>query len=153
MHPAYSVILFTTASGAGYGLLALLGLVGINHGQASSLAFGLVSMVIALGLMTARRAPRGPAGSAAPTARPPMPWFVLGFVGLVIVNSLVTVPPAPHRLLVGLTTFLLSVALAAMGLETDIRKLAAKGLRPALLGLAAFLFIAAFSLALVKFAG
>ncbi|MCB1435161.1 MAG: dimethyl sulfoxide reductase anchor subunit, partial [Alphaproteobacteria bacterium] len=52
MHPAYSVILFTTASGAGYGLLALLGLVGINHGQASSLAFGLVSMVIALGLIT-----------------------------------------------------------------------------------------------------
>ena len=26
MHPAYSVILFTTASGAGYGLLALIGL-------------------------------------------------------------------------------------------------------------------------------
>ncbi len=52
MHPAYSVILFTTASGAGYGLLALLGLVGVNHGQASSLAFGLVAMVIALGLIT-----------------------------------------------------------------------------------------------------
>jgi DMSO reductase anchor subunit len=52
MHPAYSVILFTTASGAGYGLLALLGLVGVNHGQASSLAFGLTSMVIALGLIT-----------------------------------------------------------------------------------------------------
>ena len=40
MHPAYSVILFTTASGAGYGLLALLGLVAFNHGQASSFAFG-----------------------------------------------------------------------------------------------------------------
>ena len=52
MHPAYSVILFTTASGAGYGLLALLGLVGINHGQASSLAFGIVAMLIALGLIT-----------------------------------------------------------------------------------------------------
>ena len=52
MHPAYSVILFTTASGAGYGLLALLGLVGFNHGQASSLAFGLTAMVIALGLIT-----------------------------------------------------------------------------------------------------
>jgi DMSO reductase anchor subunit len=36
MHPAYSVILFTTASGAGYGLLALLGLVGLNHGPAFS---------------------------------------------------------------------------------------------------------------------
>ena len=52
MHPAYSVILFTTASGAGYGLLALLGLVGANHGQASSLGFGLTAMVVALGLVT-----------------------------------------------------------------------------------------------------
>lgn len=52
MHPAYSVILFTTASGAGYGLLALLCLVGLSHGEASSLAFGLTAMVISLGLIT-----------------------------------------------------------------------------------------------------
>ena len=52
MNPAYSVILFTTASGAGYGLLALLGLVGFNHGPASSFAFGLVAMTKALGLIT-----------------------------------------------------------------------------------------------------
>jgi DMSO reductase anchor subunit len=52
MHPAYSVILFTTASGAGYGLLALLGLVGFNHGPASTLAFAVTCMVIALGLIT-----------------------------------------------------------------------------------------------------
>jgi DMSO reductase anchor subunit len=52
MHPPYSVILFSTASGAGYGLLALLGLVGFNHGQASSLGFGLTSFIIALGLIT-----------------------------------------------------------------------------------------------------
>lgn len=52
MHPAYSVILFTTASGAGYGLLALLGLVGFNHGVASSASFALVSMAIALVLIT-----------------------------------------------------------------------------------------------------
>jgi DMSO reductase anchor subunit len=52
MHPAYSVILFTTASGAGYGLLALLGLTGMSHGQASSVAFGLTAMVVSLGLIT-----------------------------------------------------------------------------------------------------
>ena len=52
MHPAYSVILFTTASGMGYGMLVLLGLVGISHGQASSLAFGLTTMIMALGLVT-----------------------------------------------------------------------------------------------------
>jgi DMSO reductase anchor subunit len=52
MNPAYSVILFTTVSGAGYGLLALLGLVGFNHGPVSNFAFGLVAVVVALGLIT-----------------------------------------------------------------------------------------------------
>ncbi len=52
MHPAYSVILFTTASGAGYGLLALLGLTGASHGAASNFWYGAVSMLVALGLIT-----------------------------------------------------------------------------------------------------
>ena len=52
MNPAYSVILFTTASGAGYGLLFLLGLVGFNHGRASSLEFALTAIVAALALIT-----------------------------------------------------------------------------------------------------
>jgi DMSO reductase anchor subunit len=52
MNPAYSVILFTTASGAGYGLLFLLGLVGVSHGKASSLAFAAITMIVALGLIT-----------------------------------------------------------------------------------------------------
>jgi sulfite dehydrogenase (quinone) subunit SoeC len=52
MNPAYSVILFTTASGAGYGLLALLGFVGFNHGPVSVMAFGIAAIVIALGLIT-----------------------------------------------------------------------------------------------------
>jgi uncharacterized integral membrane protein (TIGR00698 family) len=84
-------------------------------------------------------------------ARPPLPWFVLGFIALVVLNSIITVPPSAKAFIVPATTFLLSVALAAMGLETDIRKLKAEGLRPLLLGLAAFLFIAAFSLTLVHF--
>lgn len=53
MHPAYSVIFFTTASGAGYGLLALLGLTGIVHGPASHWWFGAISLVTALLLITA----------------------------------------------------------------------------------------------------
>lgn len=52
MNPAYSVILFTTASGAGYGLLALLGLAGASHGRASTMGFAFTSMAIALALIT-----------------------------------------------------------------------------------------------------
>jgi uncharacterized integral membrane protein (TIGR00698 family) len=111
----------------------------------------LAPTVITLGLM----ASRGPAcpTSKSPAARPPMPWFVLGFVAIVGLNSLVVIPSEQKALIATVTTFLLSVALAAMGLETDFRKLLARGMRPALLGALAFIFIASFSLALVKLLG
>jgi uncharacterized integral membrane protein (TIGR00698 family) len=113
----------------------------------------LAPTVIALGLMTARNTARRDPAAMASSSRPPMPWFVLGFVALVGVNSLITIPAADKIWIASATTFLLSVALAAMGLETDIRKLTAKGVRPALLGALAFLFIASFSLALIKLIG
>jgi uncharacterized integral membrane protein (TIGR00698 family) len=113
----------------------------------------LAPTVIALGLMTARNtATRDPAAGV-PSSRPPMPWFVLGFVTLVGLNSVIAIPAASKMWIGAATTFLLSVALAAMGLETDIRKLAARGVRPALLGAVAFLFIASFSLTLIKLNG
>ena len=102
----------------------------------------LAPVVAALGLYLAR----GGEGAA----RAPFPWFVLGFVALVALNSAVPLPEAPKALAIQATPALLAVALAAMGLETDLVKLREKGLRPLLLGLASFLFIASFSLALVK---
>ena len=70
----------------------------------------------------------------AASATPPFPWFALGFIALVGLNTVVAIPPDARKVIVTLTTFLLSVALAAMGLETDISRLYAKGLRPAILG-------------------
>jgi uncharacterized membrane protein YadS len=62
------------------------------------------------------------------------------------------VPADAHAWSVAATTFL-SIALAATGLEADIGKLRAKGFRPALLGAFSFLFIAGFSLMLIKLTG
>jgi uncharacterized integral membrane protein (TIGR00698 family) len=111
----------------------------------------LAPMIIAIGALTTRNAERR--GLDGMSVRPPTPWFVFGFVALVGLNSLVTIPTETKAWIVAVTTFMLSVALAAMGLETDIRKLAAKGFRPALLGASAFLFIAGFSLLLIKLTG
>jgi len=111
----------------------------------------LAPVVIVLGLAARQRASTSSATQGGTTA--PMPWFVLGFIAMVGVNSLVDIPVEAKTWIVALTTFLLTMALAAMGLETDIRKLRAKGLRPLFLGLAAFLFIATFSLMLVKLVG
>lgn len=110
----------------------------------------LAPMIVSLGFIERRR-PKPHSHGAAKSV--PMPYFVFGFVALVLLNSVITIPVAAKDILVPATTFLLSVALAAMGLETDIAKLRSKGLRPLLLGLAAFVFIATFSLLLVKLTG
>jgi sulfite dehydrogenase (quinone) subunit SoeC len=52
MNPAYSVILFTTASGAGYGLLGLIAMAGASHGRASTSLFAYTTIGIALSLIT-----------------------------------------------------------------------------------------------------
>ena len=72
MNPAYSVILFTTASGAGYGLLALLGLMGARWGLPTSLLFAGVTLVIALGLIT-----MGLLASTLHLGRPERAWRAL----------------------------------------------------------------------------
>lgn len=53
MHPALSVIVFTVASGAGYGLLATLGLLAACGAVLPSLPLGLAGFGIALALITA----------------------------------------------------------------------------------------------------
>jgi uncharacterized integral membrane protein (TIGR00698 family) len=112
----------------------------------------LAPTVIALGFVATRHAHQHDRSQTGSGNRPPLPWFVLGFIALAGLNSFVSIPAEARSAIVLLTTFLLSMALAAMGLETDIAKLKAKGIRPFLLGLSAFLFIAGFSLMLVKMA-
>nr|WP_245295359.1 YeiH family protein [Pseudaminobacter manganicus] len=103
----------------------------------------LAPMVIGLGLL----ARRGSAGAGG--ARPPMPWFVVAFVAVVAFNSVVEVPAEVESSIALVATALLTMGLAAMGLQTDIRNIRLRGLRPLLLALSAFVFIAGFSLALV----
>lgn len=52
MHPAYSVIFFTTASGAGYGMLVWLAILAATNAVSPSLASGVTIFVVALGLIT-----------------------------------------------------------------------------------------------------
>lgn len=69
MHPAYSVIFFTTASGAGYGLLAWLALASALRGAPSFWGMGLLGMGLALLLITA-----GLLASTAHLGRPERAW-------------------------------------------------------------------------------
>jgi len=53
MHPAFSVIFFTTASGAGYGLLVLLALFGVTGLLPIDTWLGFVAFALSLGLIGA----------------------------------------------------------------------------------------------------
>ncbi|MBZ9962613.1 YeiH family protein [Mesorhizobium sp. BR1-1-2] len=107
----------------------------------------LAPMVIALGL-TVRR--KGTSDQQA--ARPPMPLFVAAFVAVVALNSLVAISAGVKSAMAVATTIMLTMGLAAMGLQADISQLRSRGLRPLALAFSAFLFIGGFSLMLVKFA-
>lgn len=52
MHPAYSVIFFTTASGAGYGLLILMALLGVGGALPADTWFGVVGLGLAFALFS-----------------------------------------------------------------------------------------------------
>ncbi len=69
MHPAYSVIFFTTATGAGYGLLALLALAAITGMVPPDFWLGLVGLGLALGLVSA-----GLLSSTGHLGRPERAW-------------------------------------------------------------------------------
>lgn len=80
--------------------------------------------------------------------RAPMPWFVFGFLAMVLLAGTGWITPGLRTGASLVTQALLAFALAAVGLETDLRKLIAQGWRPLALGAAATAFIASSTLAL-----
>ncbi|MER8522742.1 DmsC/YnfH family molybdoenzyme membrane anchor subunit [Mesorhizobium sp. M0598] len=69
MHPAFSVVFFTTATGAGYGLLALLGVLAGQGFIPPDFWLGLTGMGLALGLIST-----GLLSSAGHLGRPERAW-------------------------------------------------------------------------------
>jgi uncharacterized integral membrane protein (TIGR00698 family) len=107
----------------------------------------LAPLVAVLGLLMIRTGRPAGAGKSRPW---PVPGFVIGFVALCLVATWVPLSGEVKTWVSTANQFLLTMALAAMGLETDVRKLSGRGVRPLLLGSAAWLFIAGLSYALIR---
>lgn len=104
----------------------------------------LAPLVLLMGLWAHRLSSRSDAGSG----RAPMPWFVFGFLGMVLLAGTGWIEAEWRSSANLITQALLAFALAAVGLETDLRKLVAQGWRPLVLGATATLFIASTTLLL-----
>jgi uncharacterized integral membrane protein (TIGR00698 family) len=133
------------------------GTVSAQYGAISKLSrvMLLAPVVFTMGMLATRRRagaigdPQSIAQSNSP-GKTPVPWWVLGFLAMILVNSSSLLSAVWTARLVMANQFLLALALAAMGLETSIRKLRAAGLRPFLLGSGAWCFISVLSLSLIR---
>jgi uncharacterized integral membrane protein (TIGR00698 family) len=124
---------------------------GVEAGETATIAklarvAALAPMVFMLGYLAHRNAAED-RGSRTPT-----PWFVIAFGVVVALNSLVEMPDAIRSAIALVTTTLLTMGLAAMGLQADVSKIRSRGMRPLLLAFSSFLFIACFSLLAIKLA-
>lgn len=81
------------------------------------------------------------------------PWFVIGFVLAAIVNTFVELPVGLNTNLVMIGKFMIVMAMSAIGLNTNFKKLIHNGMRPILLGLSCWFTVAIVSLVIQYFMG
>ncbi|WP_435945652.1 YeiH family putative sulfate export transporter [Dryocola sp. BD586] len=91
-------------------------------------------------LLAARIKQLAPAG-ASRTGKIAIPWFAVLFILVAIVNSFHLLPNPLVNALVTLDTFLLAMAMAALGLTTHIGALKKAGVRPLLMALVLFVWL------------
>ena len=84
----------------------------------------LVPVVVVISLITHR------SRADSPDRRPLMPWFLVAFVVLVIVNSIGWVPEQAHTLLTPVSSWCLLTAVAALGVKTSLKTLTEVGMAP-----------------------
>jgi uncharacterized integral membrane protein (TIGR00698 family) len=76
------------------------------------------------------------------------PWFILWFVVASAIRTAGAIPASWHAPIHAGAEFLIIVALTAIGLSSDLRRMAATGMRPILLGLGVWAAVACSSLAM-----
>ena len=106
----------------------------------------------------AAAAPASPAALASAHMSPRraiklVPWFLIGFVLVAAVNSCGIIPASAHSPLEHASVFLVSVALSAIGLSTNVAALRKAGARPLILGAVLWITVATASLGLQALTG
>jgi len=71
----------------------------------------------------------------------PWPWFVLGFLLMVLANSLLPLPAWFVSALQTTAQILLTIAMAALGLQTKISAIKTAGVKPLLLSSCLFVLL------------
>ena len=90
----------------------------------------LVPVLLILGVWAARRTAPAAAGVPAEKGKVSIPWFAVGFLVVIGFNSLDLLPAVMVDAINYFDTFLLTMAMAALGAETSIDKFKKAGAKP-----------------------
>jgi uncharacterized integral membrane protein (TIGR00698 family) len=105
----------------------------------------LVPLLTILGLALTRFGSKGGApdeGEGAGAAKGSFPWFALWFIVCAGINSLHIVPPAVVEVINTLDLFILTMAMCALGMETNLIKVRKVGAKPFVMALVLALWLA-----------
>lgn len=121
----------------------------------------LIPIVIALALLKAHRDARMTTENEGNTGFSwrALPWtkliplFLIGFIAAAALGTIGVIPTASHPGITQAGTFMITMALAGIGLSLDVKELRAAGRRPLLLGAILWILVAASSLGLQALTG
>jgi uncharacterized integral membrane protein (TIGR00698 family) len=99
----------------------------------------LVPVVLVIGIVIRS----GAQGTSTRGISAPVPWFLVMFVLLFVLNSAGYMPPEVARPLADSASLLLLLAIAALGIRTSLKEVMTIGFRPVILLLGETLFLAA----------
>ncbi|CAG4896512.1 YeiH family protein [Paraburkholderia saeva] len=100
----------------------------------------LVPVLLLLG-MWLNRSVRGAAAEGTKPRKLAIPWFAVGFLAFVVINSLNVLPQAATHTLNTLDTFALTMAMTALGIETRISAVKQAGPRALATGLILYVWL------------
>lgn len=80
----------------------------------------------------------------------PIPWFIFGFLGMCLINTMGILSGAVTQMLIALSVFLLSMAMAGLGLSINMGDFKEVGLKAVIVGILGFVALTAISPLLLK---
>jgi uncharacterized integral membrane protein (TIGR00698 family) len=155
-----------------YGVLAGLTVYAVPQVLAATLPIGELSNQVGTVIKLVRVLMLGPvvlcfsllaAKLPTPSARPPakrgprlhelVPWFIIGFLVVLVVRSLGLIPPLLLPPITRTAAILTTIAMAALGLGVDVRAVARTGMRVTLAVTASLIVLGIMSYALIRLTG
>jgi uncharacterized integral membrane protein (TIGR00698 family) len=106
----------------------------------------IVPITLALSLYTARKDRQAGDAAGGFSFAKAFPWFVLGFLAAALAASILPIPAALSSGAATVGKFMIVMAMAAIGLSTDFRKMAKGGWKPPFLGFCCWVAVASVSL-------